>query len=531
MRKPHETSPETAVGVANLPAPLPLTGKEYLESLRDDREVWIYGKRVEDVTTHPAFRNAARMLARLYDALHDPEQQPVLTCATDTGSGGFTHKFFKQARSAEDLVASRDAIAAWARMTYGWMGRTPDYKASFLSTLEANADYYAPYDHNARRWYKDGQEQVLYLNHAIVDPPVDRHLPIDEIGDAFIHVEKETDAGLIISGAKTVATNSALTHYNFIAQFEAPEKRPEYAVTFMLPINAPGVKLFCRSSYQMTAEVMGSPFDYPLSSRMDENDAVLVLDRALVPWEHVFIYRDAEKIQSFTSESGFTQLYPFHGCTRLAVKLDFICGLLLKALDLTGTMEFRGVQVNVGEILSWRHLFWSLTEAMSRNPMPWKNGIVLPNMEACNAYRTLAPMVYTKIKAIIEDIVASGLIYLNSHAVDFQTPEVRPYLEKYMRGSGGRGAVERVKVMKLLWDAIGSEFGGRHELYERNYGGGHETIRQITYFTSLASGRVDELKAFADQCMNEYDLEGWTAADLINPTDVNLFMTENGQPS
>ena len=115
----------------------PFTGKEFLESLRDGREIWIYGQRVDDVTAHPAFRNPARMLARLYDALHDPAQRDVLTCPTDTGSGGVTHRYFRAPASADDLVAARDAIAAWARLTYGWMGRSPDYKAAFLATLGA----------------------------------------------------------------------------------------------------------------------------------------------------------------------------------------------------------------------------------------------------------------------------------------------------------------------------------------------------------------------------------------------------------
>ena len=123
-----------------------MTGDEYLESVRDGREIWIYGERVKDVTTHPAFRNTVRMIARLYDALHDPARQAVLTTNTDTGGGSFTHKFFKASRTAEDLVGARDAIAEWARVSYGWIGRSPDYKAAFLATLGANADYYAPYD-------------------------------------------------------------------------------------------------------------------------------------------------------------------------------------------------------------------------------------------------------------------------------------------------------------------------------------------------------------------------------------------------
>ena len=117
----------------------PFTGTEYLDSLKDDREVYIYGKRVEDVTTHPAFRNSARTMAKLYDSLHDDAKRKELTCPTDTGSSGYTHKFFRVARSAEDLVGQRDAIAAWSRMSYGWMGRTPDYKAALMNTLGANA--------------------------------------------------------------------------------------------------------------------------------------------------------------------------------------------------------------------------------------------------------------------------------------------------------------------------------------------------------------------------------------------------------
>ena len=101
----------------------PLTGEEYLKSLQDGREIYIYGERVKDVTTHPAFRNAAASVAQLYDALHKPEMQDSLCWGTDTGSGGYTHKFFRVAKSADDLRQQRDAIAEWSRLSYGWMGR------------------------------------------------------------------------------------------------------------------------------------------------------------------------------------------------------------------------------------------------------------------------------------------------------------------------------------------------------------------------------------------------------------------------
>src|SRR5215813_14591499 len=151
-----------------------------------------------EITTHPAFQNCARMLARLYDALHEDHRsgQGVLTEPTEWG--GFTHRYFRAPRSAEEQLAARDAIAAWSRLTYGWLGRSPDYKAAFLATLGANAEFYAPYHENARRWYRFSQERVPFVNHAIVQPPVDRNMAPGEPGgatDVYAHVTKETDAG------------------------------------------------------------------------------------------------------------------------------------------------------------------------------------------------------------------------------------------------------------------------------------------------------------------------------------------------
>lgn len=494
----------------------PMTGEEYLESLRDEREVYLYGERVKDVTAHPAFRNPARMIARLYDSLHDPKHSAVLVAPTDTGSDGYTHRFFTTPHSVDDLVADQAAIAEWARMTYGWMGRSPDYKASFLGTLGANAEFYQPFEANARHWYARSQEQVLFWNHAIVHPPVDRSRPPDEVEDVFVHAERETDAGLIVSGAKVVATGSALAHYNFIAHYGLPVRKRPFALVATVPMDAPGVKLICRTSYSAMSAVMGSPFDYPLSSRMDENDTILVLDKVLIPWENVFIYGSLAKVQQFSEQSGFFERFTFHGCTRLAVKLEFIAGLLVKALEITGTRDFRGVQTRLGEVLAWRNLFWGLSDAAARNPVPWKNGAVLPNPQYGMAYRWFMQIGYPRIREIVLQDVASGLVYVNSSAEDFRNDQIRPYLDKYLRGSGGRDAVERVKVMKLLWDAVGTEFAGRHELYERNYAGNHENTRVELLYAQESGGLIDQYKAFADACLAEYDLDGWTASDLCS---------------
>ncbi|GEL17521.1 4-hydroxyphenylacetate 3-hydroxylase family protein [Pseudonocardia asaccharolytica] len=503
----------------------PMTGDEYIESLRDGRELYLYGDKIDDVTTHPAFRNAVRMTARLYDAMHDPAKKDVLTTPTDTGSTGFTHPFFRTPRSVEDLRADQAAIAEWARMTYGFMGRSPDYKASFLGTLGANSDFYDPYAANARHWYTESQEKLLYWNHAIINPPVDRHRPPDEVSDVFMHVEEENDNGVVVSGAKVVATGSAITHFNFLAHYGLPIKKREYALVCTVPMGAPGMKLICRPSYSHQAAVTGSPFDYPLSSRLDENDTIFVLDKVLIPWENIFIYGDPEKASTFFPGSGFLHRFTFHGVTRLAVKLDFIAGLLMKGLEVTGTKDFRGVQSRVGEVIGWRNMFWALGDAMVAKPAEWKDGALLPNLDYGLAYRWFMTVGYPRVREIIMQDLGASLIYLPSHAADFTSPEIRPYLDKYVRGSNGYDAVDRVKLMKLIWDSVGSEFGGRHELYERNYSGNHEGVRAELLFAAEQAGTAAAMKGFAEQCMAEYDLNGWTVPDLINNDDTSIFGT------
>ena len=158
---------------------------------------------------------------------------------------------------------------------------------------------------------------------------------------------------------------------------------------------------------------------------------------------------------------------------------------------------------------------------MVRDSRPWMGDYLLPNMDAGSAYQVLATIAYSKIKYIMEQTRASGLIYPNSHARDFSNPDIRPYIDRYMRGSNGCTAEDRIKLMKLLWDCIGTEFGARHELYEINFSGSTEEIRRYALFGAMASGNAARFKGFAEQCMAEYDLNGWTAPDLINPADLS----------
>jgi 4-hydroxyphenylacetate 3-monooxygenase len=236
----------------------------------------------------------------------------------------------------------------------------------------------------------------------------------------------------------------------------------------------------------------------------------------------VLLHRDIEKIKIFYQRSGFLNNYQLQGCTRLAVKLDFLVGLIVKALRATGADEFRGNQAALGEIIAWRNLFWAISDAMAMNPLPFVGDTVLPNAQSGASYRVFAGEAYGRVKEIVEKIVASALIYLPSSARDFKNPEVDKYLARFVRGSNGIGHKERIKVMKLLWDAVGSEFGGRHELYELNYAGNHEDIRIQALWNARGSGALDRMVALAEQCMGDYDEDGWTDPAWIDPDDIGI---------
>ena len=230
-----------------------------------------------------------------------------------------------------------------------------------------------------------------------------------------------------------------------------------------------------------------------------------------------------ERLRDFYPKSGFYQGFTMQGCTRLAVKLDFIAGLLYKAARATGVEAFRGVQAQIGEVIGWRNLFWSLTDAMAFNPEPWVNGAVLPNSRGSASYRLFMTEAYPQIRNIIEKVVASGLIYLPSNACDFKNPEVDKYLAKYVRGSNGIDYKDRIKIMKLLWDAIGSEFGARHELYEMNYSGSHELIRVFQLQQAHGNGTLKQMNALVEQCMADYDENGWKHPAYTDPSDISVL--------
>jgi 4-hydroxyphenylacetate 3-monooxygenase len=159
---------------------------------------------------------------------------------------------------------------------------------------------------------------------------------------------------------------------------------------------------------------------------------------------------------------------------------------------------------------------------MAANPDFGPGDVALPNLEYGQSYRVFANLAWPKVRDIIESVVAGGLIVQPSSAADFKNPELRPILDRFYRGSNDYESLDKIKVIKLLWDAVGTEFGGRHGLYERNYTGNNEDIRIHNLFTAVGNGAVASFKGFVEQCMSEYDLDGWKEnTTWINPDDVS----------
>ena len=490
-----------------------LTGESYMASLRDGREVWIDGERVEDVTTHPAFRNAARSVARLYDVLHDPAHRAVMLA--EDRQGIVTHPFFMPAYTSQDLLAARDAIAVWARLTYGYMGRTPDYKASFMATLGADPEWYAPFGDSARGWYRKYAEQALFLNHVLINPPIDRDKAVHEVEDVFVHVVSERDDGMVVDGAKMLATASALTHATFVAQNSAVNleegKAEDYALAFIVPMDAPGMKLISRASYEQPVR---SPWDYPLSSRFDENDALAVFDQVFVPWEDVLVYRDVEKATGFYAQSGFMPRYTLQSGTRLAIKLEFLCGLLARGLEANGTDGFRGVQAKLGELIGWRNMIWAVTSALCHETQEGPGGSVVPALEYAVLIRLFGTQAFPKAREIFTELLGGAPLVVPSSNEDLLSEELRPLIDRFYRGSTG-DAHDRIKLFKLIWDAVGSEFGSRHAWYEVNYAGNQEQMRLDVLRFAHSRGLASQFDALVESCLADYDLDGWTGDTWI----------------
>jgi 4-hydroxyphenylacetate 3-monooxygenase len=458
------------------------TGAEYLRSLQDGRQVYVDGERVADVVRHPAFREAARSVARLYDIAAAPENRERMTF-TSPGTGAPVLRAYQIPRTHADLRARRLFSETWAEATFGLMGRTPDHVAGFFCGYAAVPSVFAAggkqFADNVVAFYEHLRDNHLYASYAIVPPQIDRSKPAHKQSDPTLHagVVKERDDGIVIAGAQQVATGGVLSDYIQLSCIHPLQPGDEnYANCVAIPVSAPGVKLFPRRPFALRAD---NSFDYPLSSRFDESDSYVVFDNVFVPWERVFIYRNLEITRDQWWKTP-SHVYGNHQAqVRYVTKLRFMMGLAQRMVEMIGTAAQPPVQIVMGELAALASIYEGLLLAHETNA-PIENGVLWPSRITLYAAMAMQSEFNGRMLEMIRELVSSSVISLPSSVADFDNPEIAPVIERYMR-SGSMDAKSRTALVRLLWDFLGTEFGSRHQQYEKFYGGASFVVKQNVY--------------------------------------------------
>ncbi|WP_206447057.1 4-hydroxyphenylacetate 3-hydroxylase N-terminal domain-containing protein [Agrococcus sp. KRD186] len=458
----------------------PQTGADYLASLDDGRVVIHDGVPVERVAEHPAFAGTAATIAGLYDTLHEVDSDVPMVPTADVA--GLTHPFWAVPQSRDELRVQRDAIKAWQRRTHGWVGRTPEFMACVITSMAAHAPFFGRFEQNVRDMLARDQRDVTHYAQALVNPPVDRDLPPDEVGDVFLHVVRETDEGVVIRGAKAVVTGAATAQRLLVSHFGGEVQTEAFAIAASVPVASEGIRVYTRG--------IPAHADAPLSSRFAEHDALVVFDDVLVPWADVFI-RDPETMLAFNKGAvGWNVRLVFQATTRLEAKLERIAALAVRATEIMGTSELRGVQAALGELIAYRDTVAALRDAMIEQAVPSGDSIG-PGPQAAMAFAAYGPDAYSRMRVNLQTMLASAFAHLPVPPGSLGSEHVAP-IEPLLRGSGGADARQRLEIMGELWDAVGTGFGARHELYERSYFGQPERMHLGILAGAKATGRIDD---------------------------------------
>lgn len=476
MTMPLQDRPKSA-GASSL-----RTGAEYLRSLNDGRAVFVEGERVKDVSRHKAFREAARSVARLYDIAAAPENRELMTF-TSPKTGAPVHRSYQIPRSHADLRQRRLFHEKFAEATFGLMGRTPDHVAGFFTGYASVPEVFAKggqkFADNVVAFYEKMRDEHLYVSYAIVPPQIDRSKPGHKQSDPALYagVVKERDDGIVISGAQQLATGGALSDWLHLSCIHPLQPGDEnYANCLAVPMNAPGLKLYPRRPFALRAD---NAFDYPLSSRFDESDAYVVFDNVFVPWEHVFIYRNIEISRDQWWKTTAHTLGNHQAQTRYVTKLRFLAGLAHRMNEMTGNAAAPPVQVMMGELVSLVSIFEGLLMAQEV-VAPIKNGVLWPSPVTLYSAMAMQSEFNGRMLEMVRELGGGGFINLPSSLEDLESPETKADMERYHR-SASSDAKSRVALMRLIWDFIGSEFGSRHQQYEKFYGGASFLVKQNVY--------------------------------------------------
>jgi len=450
------------------------SGAEYLRALRDDREIWLDGTRVKDVTADPRLGRAARSIAALYDLQSRIDLKESMTFESPSTGDGVGMAFL-QPKSSQDLVRRREAFKVWADSGCGMLGRAPDFLSAIITGFASAWEFFAQggagYGENIVRYHADARENDWCLTHALSKPVSDSAEPL--------RVVAENDRGIVVSGARTLATLAPFSDEIVIFPGPTPgqlrkEDADRYAFAFCIPVATPGLKFLCRESLDDGRAVA----DHPLSSRFDEEDAVAVFDQVQVPYERLFLKGDSELGNGLWRG---TKAYN-HGVHQFTVKnlakAEFVLGVTALVAESSGADRHPHVLGMLGEICDAVETVRAFLRAAETDTAPGPSGTVIPNPETIETARNYFPAVYPRLIEILQLIGASGHVMHVGDAM--ATSEVAEAVDKYY-GAGELNGRERNKLLKLAWDTACSGFAGRQVLYERYFDGDPFRRRGVRY--------------------------------------------------
>jgi 4-hydroxyphenylacetate 3-monooxygenase len=444
------------------------TGREFLDWLNaGEREIWLDGEKITHPLEHPELRAAALSVARVFDLQHEHADEMLAPSPDDGRLVNVTHLI---PGSRDDLERRRRAIELTAAFSAGMMGRTPDYLNVTFACFAGRADVWARRGNeqgaaNLVDYQKQMRDLDLSTTHALINPQVDRSKPEAEqaLGEVSLHKIGETGDSIVVRGARMLATLAPFA--DDLLCYPGSDIRPQdgrYALSFAVPIATPGLKFICRDSYSKQRDA----FDYPLSSRFDEMDCVVVFDDVEIPKERVFLDGDTVGYSEVITDTGWRGHIMHQAFTRAYVKLSFAFGLGHLIANTTGVVRFDHIQEKLGQIWNMTELTRSAIVAAEAGSHEDAGGVWYPDDRPFLALRGEMPKWIPQANELLQLVGGGGFMATPSKA-DLAGP-LRPLIDKYYQAAGA-GAERRIRLFRLAWDYLGSDLGGRGELYERFY--------------------------------------------------------------
>jgi 4-hydroxyphenylacetate 3-monooxygenase len=455
-----------------------ISGAQKLERMRDGRAVYIGAERVDDVTAHPAFREGAKTVAGLYDLKADPAKRELFTYEQN---GDPVSLYWLRCRSRDDLARRMRCCKAIADFTYGFVGRSPDQVSGLIAGLAMNPgllDGLRPgFGQNLLKYYDHASRNDLYLSFAVT-PASGRKsaelFPGQQRDDPNLQVVAEDDADVTVSGMKMLATSAVYADEILIGNLTPiDEKLKSEAITAALPLNAPGVSLWSRQPY---AQHVVHQADYPMSYRYDETDSVLVCDRVKIPWERVFLHNDAVMSRRIYIETPANCYQNHQSNIRFWSKMGLIVGVASRICQANGTDKIPAVREVLGRLASLEALIGGMVHGQIDAWEAWPEGYATPNRRIMYAALNWCQEHHTEIVDILRTLLG-GYPLVMPASIDVVTDAaLRDRFERWWK-TPSIEAIERHKLYKLAWDIVGTEFAGRHMLYEKFYAGSSIVVR------------------------------------------------------